>query len=75
MSFGWIPSRRMPISDVAPQSIRKVEAAACTWNEVCRRPPAPKASPQPIMVTRMGRDLILVSARSESKRTVRDFRR
>ena len=33
--------------------MRKVEAAERTWNEVCRRPPAPKASPQPMMVSRM----------------------
>src|SRR5262245_64016277 len=40
----------MPISDVTPQSIRKVAAEARTRNEVCRLPPAPNASPQPRMV-------------------------
>src|SRR5262245_56832564 len=41
----------MPISDVTPQSIRKVAADARTRNEVCRLPPAPNASPQPRMVS------------------------
>src|SRR5680860_1600445 len=53
MSFGLIPSRCMPISDVAPQSMRNVEALERTQNEVWRRLPAPKASPQPISYTHL----------------------
>jgi hypothetical protein len=44
----------MPISVEVPQSIRKLEAEERTWNEVWSCPPAPNASPQPMMVSRIG---------------------
>ncbi len=66
----------MPISEVTPQSIRNVEAEDRTWNDVCRTP----AGAERIAAADNGQShggviLASVSARSESKRTVRDFRR
>src|ERR1700736_323131 len=48
-----MPHRFMPISDEAPQSMRNEVRAARTWKQVLRRPPLPKASPQPTKVTSM----------------------
>src|SRR5690348_11253833 len=36
-----------PISDDAPQSIRKFACSPTTWKQVLSRPPEPNASPQP----------------------------
>src|SRR5207245_1832426 len=43
----------MPMSEEAPQSMRNEVRAARTWKQVLRRPPLPKASPQPTKVTSM----------------------
>src|SRR5262249_38963392 len=42
-----MPSRSSPISEEAPQSIRKFAVWPTTWKQVLRRPPEPNASPQP----------------------------
>src|ERR1043166_6676615 len=53
MALRSMPSRFKPMSDEAPQSMRNDVRAARTWKQVLRRPPLPKASPQPTKVTCM----------------------
>src|SRR5579859_4062144 len=47
MALKSIPSRFSPITDEAPQSIRKLLCSPVRWKQVLSRPPLPKASPQP----------------------------
>src|ERR1700724_3143913 len=42
-----MPQRARPVSDDAPQSMRKFAESPATWKHVLSRPPDPKASPQP----------------------------
>ena len=56
---GCDPSRRMPISVEVAAIDEKFLRSERTWNEVCSCPPAPKASPQPMIVSRMAGRAIL----------------
>src|SRR5438034_3062779 len=47
IAFGSTPKRRIGMSDEAPQSSRTVEFAERTWMQAWKRPPLPKASPEP----------------------------
>ncbi len=53
MALRSIPSRFIAMSEEAPQSIRNRVRSAVTWKQVLKRPPEPKASPEPTNVSRM----------------------
>src|SRR5579875_1132256 len=42
-----MPNLRMAIIEDAPQSTRKAPIRSRTWKQVLKRPPLPKASPDP----------------------------
>src|ERR1700679_803537 len=50
-----MPKRLIAIITDAPQSIRKLDVPRCTIKQVFRRPPDPKASPEPRTCTRIVR--------------------